>query len=56
MPGLSVDEDAWPDDQCVDADSEVWPEHDFPSVEKFDGGWIKHECRRCGAEPDDDED
>lgn len=33
------------DTDCVDADGEVWPEHDFPDV--------GHECRRCGAEVED---
>lgn len=32
------------DTDCVDADGEVWPEHDFDEVE----------CRRCGAEPEEE--
>lgn len=41
-----------PDDACVDADGEEYPEHDFPPVGHGD------ECRRCGAEadPEPDED
>lgn len=39
-----------PDDACVDADGEEYPEHDFPPV-----GW-GNECRRCGAEADDEDD
>lgn len=34
------------DDECVDRDGEVYPEHDFPPVEEG------NECRRCGAEAD----
>lgn len=43
-------EDAYPvaDDQCLDADGEVWPEHDYPP--QGEGGT----CRRCGAEADPD--
>jgi hypothetical protein len=36
------------EDECVDADGVVFPEHDYPPV--GDG----NECRRCGAEADDD--
>lgn len=35
-----------PDDACVDADDNVYPEHDFPP--EGEG----NECRRCGAEAD----
>lgn len=31
------------DDECVDSDGEVYPEHDFGEIE----------CRRCGAEAED---
>lgn len=34
------------DDECIDGDGDVWPEHDYRGPE----------CRRCGAEaPDLDE-
>lgn len=39
-----------PDDACIDADGNEWPEHDFPPV-----GW-GNECRRCGALADDTDD
>jgi hypothetical protein len=43
-----MDRDYEPDDtDCVDADGDIWPEHDFPPED--DGS----ECRRCGAEADD---
>lgn len=29
-------------DECVDSNGDVWPEHDFGEVE----------CLRCGAEPE----
>jgi hypothetical protein len=35
------------DDDCVDGDGEVWPEHDYPPVDEG------NECRRCGAEAED---
>lgn len=35
------------DDECVDADGEAYPEHDFPESAAGD------ECRRCGAEISD---
>lgn len=35
------------DDDCVDSDGEVWPEHDYPPVGEGS------ECRRCGAEAED---
>lgn len=38
------------DDECMDKDGEVYPDHDFPPV-----GW-GNECRRCGAEADDEDD
>jgi hypothetical protein len=31
-----------PDDICVDADDNTYPEHDYDEVD----------CRRCGAEPE----
>ncbi|MEU5900623.1 hypothetical protein [Streptomyces venezuelae] len=34
------------DDECVYADGDSFPEHDFPPVGEGD------ECRRCGAEAD----
>jgi hypothetical protein len=36
-----------PEDECVDADGNSWPEHDYPPVGHG------NECRRCGAEADD---
>lgn len=35
------------DDECVDADGDAYPEHDYPPVGHG------YECRRCGAEADD---
>lgn len=31
------------DTECIDADGNDWPEHDFPPVGH------SNECRRCGA-------
>ena len=36
------------DDACVNAEGEEYPEHDFPPEEQG------NECRRCGAEADDE--
>lgn len=48
-PGSHLNDatDAYPvaPDECLDADGEVHPEHDFGELE----------CRRCGAEPCDPE-
>lgn len=52
IPAHMVDaEQAYPvgDDECMDADGEVWPEHDFPPEGQGD------ECRRCNAQADGDE-
>jgi hypothetical protein len=35
------------DDECVDAEGNLWPEHDYPP------SGHGNECRRCGAEADD---
>lgn len=37
------------DDECVDASGDVWPEHDFPPEDEG------NECRRCGAEADQED-
>ena len=36
-------------DDCIDADEQPYPEHDYPPVGEG------NECRRCGAEADDEE-
>ncbi|MEU2673632.1 hypothetical protein ABZ622_33180 [Streptomyces sp. NPDC007164] len=36
------------EDDCVGPDGEAYPEHDYPPVGEG------NECRRCGAETDDD--
>lgn len=36
------------EDDCIGPDSETYPEHDYPPVGEG------NECRRCGAEADDD--
>lgn len=36
------------EDDCVDSDGETYPEHDYPPTGEG------NECRRCGAEADDD--
>lgn len=35
------------DDECVDANGQPWPEHDYPPEGQG------NECRRCGAETED---
>jgi len=35
--------------ECIDADDEVWPEHDYATIHDDEESW-QGECRRCGAE------
>lgn len=46
MPFLYDDYEEPEDTDCIDADGDVRPEHDFPAA--------GYECRRCGAEADTD--
>lgn len=50
MPPVGGEKHHYPeisDDECVDSDGQVWPEHDYPPQRHG------NECYRCGAEADD---
>lgn len=43
-----TDYEELPEDACMDANGTMYPEHDYPP--EGEG----NECRRCGAEVDED--